>query len=133
VPTELGATVEKATVERFLRGLENFDFAAVREVCTDDATVWHNTDNEVKPMAENIAHMEAVAGEGDIGGVEYVIKRQVQEGDHVMQQHQLRWAFGGIEHEVEVAVYFGFTDGKISCIEEYAATLPDGGDGAGEG
>lgn len=130
---ELKATAEKATAEKFVRSLENFDYAGMKAVCTDDATVWHNTDDEVKPIDENIADIKAVVDGGNIAGVHYEIRRQVQEGDHVFQQHRIRSNFEGKDHEIEVAVYFGFVDGKISCIEEYAYMPAPDGDGADEG
>jgi hypothetical protein len=103
----------------YLRHLERADWAAARAMCSATATVWHDDGNGDSTIEENIAGMESQIGA--IASMRYDIKRQLSGPGEVLQQHVVHVAMkDGARFQLPAAVYFGFTDGLITRIEEYA-------------
>jgi len=119
---ELGLT-EKAV--QYLRHLEQFDFASMRAMCTDTATVWHNDGKGEQLIEENLEQLKQMSGGGGVVALWYEITRQFEKPDEVLQQHVLHINMpDGVGTELPVAMYFGFQDGLIDRIEEYANMTP---------
>ncbi|MDR7384965.1 nuclear transport factor 2 family protein [Promicromonospora iranensis] len=110
----------------YLRHLERTDWAAARAMCSATATVWHDDGEGDSTIEENIAGMERQIGA--IASMRYAVTRQLSSADEVIQQHVVHVAMkDGARFQVHAAVYFGFADGLITRIEEYAGrpTSPD--------
>lgn len=103
----------------YLRHLERADWEAARAMCAATATVWHNDGQGESTIDENIAGMA-----GQIGAIEsmrYAVTRQFSRPDEVLQQHVVHVTMkDGARFQVHAAVFFGFSDGLITRIEEYA-------------
>lgn len=111
------------TAVRYLRRLEAGDYAGMRALCTDTATVWHNDGKGQQTIDENLAMLED--GPAAEASLRYDIIRQFTEADEVLQQHVLRITNAdGPVGEVQAAMYFRFEDGLIDRIEEYANFIP---------
>lgn len=108
----------------YLRRLEQADWPGARAMCSASATVWHNDGKGDSTIDENMVGM---AGQVDaIASMRYNIIRQFSRPGEVLQQHVLHVTMkDGARFEMRAAVYFGFADGLITRIEEYAA-LPSG-------
>ncbi|PXY33366.1 hypothetical protein BAY59_09740 [Prauserella coralliicola] len=104
----------------YLRHLENREWADAQAMCSDNATVWHNDGKGDSTIQENISGMEAQIE--PIQSMRYDIIRQFSQSDEVLQQHVLNVVMkDGAVAKVDAAVYFGFEDGLITRIEEYAS------------
>jgi ketosteroid isomerase-like protein len=115
---------EKAVT--YLHHLERADWAAARAMCSATATVWHDDGEGDSTIEENIAGMESQIGA--IASMRYDITRQLSGPGEVLQQHVVHVTMkDGARFQVHAAVYFGFADGLITRIEEYAGlpTNPD--------
>ncbi len=119
----------KDKVTAYLRHLENRDWAGVRALFSDAATIWHNDGKGESTIDENIAAMKAQIH--TIESMRYEITRQFSQADEVLQQHVVNVATtDGMRGQVRAAVYFRFDDGLIGRVEEYTAGFEPGGDGA---
>jgi len=116
----------KTCALQYLRCLERQDYDGMRSAFTEDATIWHNTDGVAQSVEENLQSLrDNVFAVADT--LEYVITRQLQEGDELLQQHVVKvtWKAGG-RARLDAAAYFRFRDGLIERLEEYAhIPLPD--------
>jgi hypothetical protein len=73
---------------------------------------------------ENIAGMASQIGA--IESMRYDITRQLSRPGDVLQQHVVHVTMkDGVRFQVHAALYFGFADGLITRIEEYAG-VPSG-------
>lgn len=109
---------------RFLRLLEEGDFAGMRVMCTDKATVWHNDGVGDQSIDEKLAQLEPLAG--TVQSMQYDVIRQFRKPDEVLQQQTLALtATDGSRTELHATMYFRFVDGLIDRIEEYAYPVPD--------
>ncbi|WP_434445616.1 DUF1684 domain-containing protein [Lentzea sp. E54] len=125
---------EKAV--QYLRHLEKFDFASMRAMCTDTATVWHNDGKGEQTIDENLEQLERMSSGGGGGAItlRYDITRQFQKPNEVLQQHVLHIGMpGGSGNELHVAMYFRFENGLIDRIEEYANMGSGNGDNVNDG
>ena len=114
---------EKAV--QYLRHLEKLEFSGMRAMCTDTATVWHNDGKGEQTIDENLQQLEQNSAGGGGFALRYDIVRQFQKSDEVLQQHVLHITMPGQPGtELPVAMYFGFKDGLIDRIEEYANMTP---------
>jgi ketosteroid isomerase-like protein len=103
----------------YLRRLERADWAAARAMCAETATVWHDDGQGESTIDENIASMASQIGA--IESMRYDITRQLSLPGEVLQQHVVHVTMkDGARFQVHAAVYFGFADGLITRIEEYA-------------
>ncbi|MBN9797437.1 MAG: DUF1684 domain-containing protein [Actinomycetota bacterium] len=120
---EAMSTDLKDTATRYLRRLEAGDYAGMRALCTDTATVWHNDGKGQQTIDENLAMLKD--GPAAEASLHYDIIRQLTEADEMLQQHVLCIINAdGPVGEVQAAMYFRFRDGLIDRIEEYANFIP---------
>ncbi|MGW4069245.1 nuclear transport factor 2 family protein [Nocardia grenadensis] len=110
-------------VLRYLRNLENGDFATARSLCSPAATVWHNDGKGEQTIDENVSSMEDQFP--SIESMRYEVIRQFADQDGVLQQHIVHVATtGGMRGTLHAAAYFGFDGDLITRIEEYANFVP---------
>ncbi|MEV7781175.1 nuclear transport factor 2 family protein [Kitasatospora sp. NPDC088351] len=113
------------TAIRCLRRLEEYDFAGVRAMCTDGATVWQNDGKAEQAIDERLEQFKSFVTTLD--SLRYDVIRQFQNPNEVLQQQVLHLAMAdGSRSELHAAVYFRFDGGLIDRIEEYVYTVPAG-------
>ncbi|MFF4772886.1 nuclear transport factor 2 family protein [Microtetraspora fusca] len=114
-----------------LRRLEAYDFAGMRAMCTDTATVWHNDGNGEQTIDEKLERLKPLVT--GVASLRYDVIRQFQNSHEVLQQHVLHLAMtDGSRGEVHAAMYFRFKDDLVDRIEEYAYAVPADDDTAGD-
>ncbi|MBO3680677.1 nuclear transport factor 2 family protein [Streptomyces sp. NEAU-YJ-81] len=99
--------------------LESFDFSAVRTMCTQTATVWHNDGTGEQTLDEKLKQLESMVPK--VSSMRYDITRQFWNADEVLQQQVLHLlTTDGSRSEIHAAMYFRFRGNLIDRIEEYA-------------
>ncbi|MFE5118082.1 nuclear transport factor 2 family protein [Streptomyces sp. NPDC056669] len=115
---DMNREIDKKAI-RCLRLLESFDFSAVRTMCTQDATVWHNDGTGEQTLDEKLKQLESLVPK--VTSMRYDITRQFWNGDEVLQQQVLHLLTpDGSRSEIHAAMYFRFRGDLIDRIEEYA-------------
>lgn len=109
-----------------LRRLEAFDFAGMRSMCTEKATVWHNDGKGNQCIDEKLEQLEPLVTTLD--SLRYDVVRQYHNANEVFQQQVLHLAMAdGSRAEMHAAMYFRFEEDLIDRIEEFAYDVPDAG------
>ncbi|BDH14266.1 nuclear transport factor 2 family protein [Streptomyces hygroscopicus] len=112
-----------AAAVHYLRQWEVRDYATMRSLCTDTATVWHNDGSGDQPIDENMELLKQLAA--DVETLRYDIVRQFQDGDEVLQQQVLHLTMtDGSRSDVHAAMYFRFDGDLIDRVEEYFNVVP---------
>ncbi|WP_218952424.1 nuclear transport factor 2 family protein [Amycolatopsis anabasis] len=110
---------------QWLRHLESYDFAGMRAMCTDKATVWHNDGAGQQTIDEKLKQLSPLAATVD--SLRYDVIRQFRNANEVLHQQVLHLAMSdGSRSELHAAMYFRFEDGLIDRVEEYAYPMPAG-------
>ncbi|MGY6653563.1 nuclear transport factor 2 family protein [Amycolatopsis sp. TRM77291] len=108
---------------QFLRYLEACDFARVRAMCTDRATVWHNDGAGQLTIDAKLNQLAPLVA--DVDSLRYSVIRRFRNSDEVLHQQVLHLAMSdGSRSEINAAMYFRFEDGLIDRIEEYVYPMP---------
>ncbi|SMD26892.1 nuclear transport factor 2 family protein [Kibdelosporangium aridum] len=111
----------RETVVRYLRRFEQGDYAGMRAMFTDKATVWNGQGEQA--IDDTIEMLRA--GAANMQSLRYDIVRQFEQDNEVLQQHVLRIVLNdGNRIDMPVAMYFRFENGLIDRIEEYANFTP---------
>lgn len=112
---------DKVTVlNRFFAAIPAGDLETVKAIYHPDAAIWHNDDNKVQTVAENLPVLRWVAR--NIEGLVYdEIRRNAMDSGQVVQRHVLRGkAPNGRTLALRGAIVFTFDDdGRITRLEEY--------------
>jgi len=107
-----------AVAERFMAALNVADAEAVREIYSPDARIWHNFDEKLQTVEENIKSMlwmHRVLSE-----LHYDIQRREALPDGFMQQHILRGTLAsGEAFALHACAICKVEDGRITSLEEY--------------
>ena len=115
--------VREEIAATYLQHLQNREWSQARSLATADATVWHSDGTGDSTIDENIEGMKSQIG--SIESMRYEIHRQISGDSGLLQQHLIHVVTAdGARAVVYAAVYFGFEDGLISRIEEYANAVP---------
>ncbi len=111
----------------FLRGLEAYDFAGCRAMCTSRATVWQNDGQGERAIDATLQRFQAFAA--DVDALRYDVIRQFRSTNEVFQQQVLHLSMAdGSGSKVHAAVYFRFeSGGLIDRIEECIYAVPTAG------
>ncbi|MER6947522.1 nuclear transport factor 2 family protein [Nonomuraea sp. NPDC000554] len=127
----MGQNISEKAIQ-CLRHLEAYDFAGMRSMCTDTATVWHNDGKGEQTIDEKLEQLKPLVAAVD--SLRYDVTRQFQSSNEVLQQQVLHLAMtDGSRGEVHAAMYFRFRDGLVDRIEEYAYAVPVDDDTTGDG
>lgn len=110
-----------AVAERFIDALNHCDADAVRGIYAPDAKLWHNFDNKLQPVEENIETMKFVHSK--LSGLNYDVKQRFPIPGGFVQQHVLRGTLkSGEPFGLEACAIVKVEDGRITELEEYLDT-----------
>ena len=115
-----------AVAARFMQALEACDLDAVRGLYASDARLWHNFDEQLQSVEENIKTLQWIHGKLD--NLKYEIVRLEPIPDGYYQQHVLRGTLAtGASFAMPACAIVKVRQGKIVSVDEYldsAHTLP---------
>lgn len=110
-----------ALAERFMAALEACDVATVRELYAPDARIWHNFDQALQPVEDNIRSLEWMHRR--LTGITYDIVRREPIPDGFCQQHVLRGTLpSGEPFAMPACAIIKVEDGRIVSLDEYLDT-----------
>ena len=107
-----------AVAAQFIAALEACDLDAVRNLYASDARLWHNFDQQLQPVEDNIRTLQWLHGKLD--DVQYEIVRLEPIPGGFFQQHVLRGTLSSGEPFAMPACAIVKVDrGKIVSLHEY--------------
>jgi ketosteroid isomerase-like protein len=118
------STIELA--RRLVRALNEKDEAAIRQIYSPDARIWHNFDGKYQSVEENLRGMYWIHKR--LGGIDYDVVRLVELPDGYLQEHVLRGKLAsGEDFALPACVICTVKDGRVVSLREYldlTHTLP---------
>ncbi|HLF31713.1 MAG TPA: nuclear transport factor 2 family protein [Xanthomonadales bacterium] len=110
-----------AVGERFIVALNAADEAAVRTIYAPDARIWHNFDQRVQTVDQNIESMHYVHSR--LRNLNYDVKSRIAIPGGFVQQHVLRGVLpSGEEFAMPACAICRVENGRITSLEEYLDT-----------
>lgn len=104
--------------ERLFTAVERGDVEALREIYAPDAPIWHNTDQRVQTVEENLRTIRWIAA--NVKGFRYEeIRRTVTETGFVEQHLTRGTGPGGAEFNIPACIVCTVVDGRITRLDEY--------------
>ena len=112
------AAAMQALAKRFFDAVEHGDIATLRACYTDDAAIWHNTDELEQTPDDNAATLAGFVQR--ITTRRYTDRRvRVFDGGFVQQHVLVGTRKDGVEVRLPACLVCEVTDGKISRLDEY--------------
>lgn len=104
--------------DRFMDALERCDVDAVRAIYAKDAKLWHNFDQKLQSVEENLKTLEWL--HATLQDVKYqIVRRELIPGGYY-QQHVLRGALkSGEAFAMPACAIIKVENGKIVALDEY--------------
>lgn len=93
------------------------DLDAVAELYGADMSFWTNASGRTLDRAGSLKVLRSFLRRVSAARYE-VLERRLWEGG-AMQRHVLHVTVAGSDHEIDVCIVFGFSEGRISRIWEY--------------
>jgi ketosteroid isomerase-like protein len=111
--------------DRFFDAIERSDYDSIlHRIYSNDAVIWHNTDNINQTAVQNVDSLRSVAA--IVSEWRYKVIRRIEYAGGFFQQYQVHLIpRNGKRFVLHVCGAFDVRDGKISRLEEYydAASL----------
>lgn len=118
------STIELA--RRFVRALNEKDEAAIRQIYSPDARIWHNFDGKYQTIDENMKGMYWIHKR--LSAINYDVVRLIEIQDGYLQEHVLRGKLAsGEDFAMAACVICTVQDGRVTSLREYldlTQTLP---------
>lgn len=110
-----------ALAERYMKALMECDVDTVREIYAPDARIWHNFDQALQPVEDNIRSLQWMHRKLD--DLEYDIVRREPIPGGFYQQHVLRGTLpSGEKFAMPACAIIKIEDGRIVSLDEYLDT-----------
>jgi len=110
-----------AVAERFMAALNIADEAAVRAIYAPDARLWHNFDDKLQPVEDNIKSMHWMHRR--LKNLNYDIQYRVALPDGFLQEHILRGTLAnGEAFALHACAIVKVENGRITELREYLDT-----------
>lgn len=107
--------------DRYMRAVTDCNISAVRDIYAPNARIWHNFDQAVQSVDENLKTLEWIHGKLD--EIEYEIVRREPIPGGFYQQHILRGKLAsGAEFAMPACAIVKIADGHIVSLDEYLDT-----------
>lgn len=107
--------------ERYMHAVTNCDLDAVRDIYAPGARIWHNFDQPLQSVEDNLKTLQWIHGK--LNDLEYDIVRREPIPGGYYQQHVLRGKLAsGADFAMPACVIVKVEDGKIASLEEYLDT-----------
>lgn len=104
--------------ERFMDALERCDIDAVRGLYAEDARLWHNFDQSLQPVEENLKTLAWIHRKLD--DLQYEIVRREPIPGGYYQQHILRGTLAsGDAFAMPACAIVKVENGRIVALDEY--------------
>jgi len=110
-----------AVAERFMAALNAADADTVRALYAPDARIWHNFDDKLQPVEENIKSMHWMHSK--LTQLNYDIQSRVALPEGFLQTHILRGTLAsGKTFALHACAIVTVKDGRITELKEYLDT-----------
>ena len=110
-----------AVAERFMAALNIADADGVRAVYAPDARIWHNFDDKLQPVEENIKSMHWMHSR--LKDLNYDVQVRIPLSDGFLQEHILRGTLpSGEAFALHACAICKVEDGRITQLREYLDT-----------
>lgn len=107
--------------ERYMRAVTDCDVDAVRSIYAPDARIWHNFDQALQSVDDNIKTLQWIHGK--LSGIEYEIVRREPIPGGFYQQHILRGRLeSGEDFAMPACAIVKIENGRIASLDEYLDT-----------
>ncbi|MBT8077804.1 MAG: nuclear transport factor 2 family protein [Gammaproteobacteria bacterium] len=107
--------------ERYMQAVSSCDVDAVREIYAPDARIWHNFDQALQSVEDNIKTLEWIHGK--LSDLEYDIVRREPIPGGFYQQHVLRGKLAtGADFAMPACAIVKIENGRIASLDEYLDT-----------
>lgn len=107
--------------DHFMDALERCDVDAVLKIYSSDAKLWHNFDQALQSVEDNLKTLEWMHTKLD--DIEYHIVRRERIPDGYYQQHILRGTLkSGVAFAMPACAIIKVQDGLITSVDEYLDT-----------
>jgi hypothetical protein len=104
--------------ERYMQAVTACDVDAVRDIYAPNARIWHNFDQAVQSVDENLRTLEWIHGKLD--DIKYEIVRREPIPGGFYQQHVLRGKLAsGSAFAMPACAIVKIADGHIVSLDEY--------------
>ena len=110
-----------ALAARYMKALTECDVDTVRAVYARDARIWHNFDQALQPVEDNIRSLEWMHRK--LADLDYDVVRREPIPGGFYQQHVLRGTLAsGERFAMPACAIIKIEDGKIVSLDEYLDT-----------
>ncbi len=110
-----------ALAERYMRAITDCDVEAVRDIYAPDVRIWHNFDQAIQSVEDNIKTLTWIHGR--LRDIRYDIVRREPIPDGFYQQHVLRGRLpSGAEFAMPACAIVKIDNGRIVALDEYLDT-----------
>ena len=107
--------------ERYMQAVTDCDVEAVRSIYAPDARIWHNFDQAVQSVEDNLRTLQWIHGKLD--GIQYEVVRREPIPSGFYQQHILRGKLpSGVEFEMPACAIVKIENDRIVSLDEYLDT-----------
>ncbi len=104
--------------ERLFSAVERGDLDALREVYAPDAEIWHNTDQQVQTVEQNLRTIAWIAA--NVKDFRYEDINRQATGTGFIEQHMTRGTGpSGQEFSIPACIVCTVADGRITRLDEY--------------
>jgi uncharacterized protein len=110
-----------AVAERFIAALNIADEAGVRACYAPDARIWHNFDDKLQPLDDNIKSMHWMHSR--LSNLNYDVQMRIPLPDGFLQEHILRGTLhNGEAFALHACAICRVENGRITELREYLDT-----------
>ena len=107
--------------ERYMQAVADCDVDAVRNSYAPDARIWHNFDQALQSVEDNLKTLQWIHGK--LKELEYDIVRREPIPGGFYQQHVLKGKLGsGADFSMPACAIVKIKNGKIVSLDEYLDT-----------
>ena len=110
-----------ALAERLMAALNIADEAEIRAIYTPDARIWHNFDDKLQPLEDNIKSLRWMHRR--LSNLNYDVQYRVALPDGFLQEHILRGTLAnGDDFTLHACAICKVENGRITELREYLDT-----------
>lgn len=107
--------------ERYMKAVSDCDVDAVRDIYAPDAKIWHNFDQSLQSVDDNLRTLTWIHGK--LSDLEYDIVRREPIPGGFYQQHVLRGKLAsGADFAMPACAIVKIENGRIVSLDEYLDT-----------
>lgn len=104
-------------VDAFFARIANRDFAGVIDLYDDEIEIWQSHTQAIQSKAENVPHLEAVAGRTNI---RHEVLDRCVDGDRVAARCRVHMDIPGFgPFDFPIAIFLTTAGGRITHLHEY--------------